>query len=478
MNCKRIVAAILALGFGHAFGAGYEILGTNAEGVVSIKLVSNESTVTERFCAPDVSKLVLFRGGTPDVCILKPSGGANTFEGGVALTNMQLRYVGPSVSDCYGTGPIVFEGTAGAFYVPVGADIPNKVVFASETWAATDGNRRLTLRDIGFNAGNTNHVAMLGRQNWDGASVNTLSLTNESCEAIGRISMRGQLDLTLENRLPIGGQCPNVFVRYHTKGSADVHVSTNGVTFDVAEGADVAVGVPLRADTGFIATNVIETVYPHNWSFESGAEGWSATTNANATAPAGVKDSPDATWCNFTTPYGKKAMVLRWGNKLTTKSKYPVSIPQGGTWRVAFVCASRSGTSNNDGGSIPITVTVDAGTDAAVSSVIPARENEKHDYLEVATEPLELTAGNHTLQLVTGEGKKSYSGVAIDGIRFERIECMPVRDGTIAKTGPGKLTMSGVTSSGTLAARDGTLAIDVTEITNALTVAAASGACL
>ena len=478
MNSKNWTVAALIVGrICLAQGADYEILGTNSEGVVSIAVNgAAEAHVTETFSAPDVSRLVIARGLTRDVCYLEPADGDNTFAGGIVLTNCQLRYNGPSVSHCFGLGPIVFGDVAGAFYAQKDADVNNKLVVMPDVWLASDGKCRLTLRDVGFAPANEDHVLALGRAGADGVSVNVLSLTNENCEAIGQIWLRGQLDLTIENRLPVGGQCRDLFVRYagHSTGTSDVHVSTGGVTFAVASGADVAVGVPLRTDAGGIVTNVLETVQAYNWSFESGSEGWSASADENPSAPPGCQDSPNSSWCTYVTPYGCKVMMLRWGNKFSTSDDHPVTLPRDGKWRVAFVCASRN--VNGTGGLNPITVTVDKGTATEVSVVVPARITEKHDYLEVVTEPMELTAGEHHLQFVTGTVQTGNAGTGFDAIRFERIECSPIPDGTIAKNGSGKLTMSAVTSSGKILAEEGMLALEAPQVSKTATVAVESGA--
>ncbi|MGN0833501.1 MAG: hypothetical protein ACI4RD_07610 [Kiritimatiellia bacterium] len=466
-----VVMLLSGTGVGMAFGEDYEITGTNELGVVSINISgSSDARITETFAAPEVSKLAISRGTTRDVCYLSPSNGANTFTGGVELVNCQLRYDGPSVNTCFGDGPIAFVDKLGAFYAMAEADVPNRLVVLPAVWVASDGKCRLTLRDIGFAGNNTSHIIGLGRANADGASVNVLSITNENCEAIGQVHLRGRIDLTIENRIPVGGQCANLFEKYaeHPDGVADVHVSTKGVVFEVPEGVDVAVGVPLRADHGQIATNVIQVVEPYNASFEDGTAGWVASADVNSSNPPGVLDSPHPSWCTFVTPYGSKVMMLRWGNKFSTSSDHPVYLPESGRWRVAFVCASRN--VNGTGGYNPITVTVDPDSADAVSSTIPARAVDKHDYIEVATEPMELAAGQHHLQFVTGSVQQGYAGVAFDAIRLERITTEEVPDGVIAKSGPGKLSMSGLTTTGVLEVREGTLAVDVAELTNAMTV--------
>ena len=174
--------------------------------------------------------------------------------------------------------------------------MPNRLEVLPATWVASDGKCRLTLRNIGFSPDNTSHIIGLGRANADGVSVNVLSLTNENCDAIGQVQLRGQIHLSIENRIPVGGQCANVFEQYasHPDGSADVHVSNRGVVFEVPEGVDVAVGVPLRADHGRVATNVVQVVEPYNASFEEGDSGRECSADVNTSSPPGVLASPNS----------------------------------------------------------------------------------------------------------------------------------------------------------------------------------------
>ena len=387
---------------------------------------------------------------------VKPSGsgrqyayvpsGTPTHVGGTELKGGQMHL---TRGDVFGVGDILLGGpnlTAGLIANGADVTVTNKVVFMDSNSYAMGFNSggKITLKSVGTAAGGLRTIR-LGRTTPGDPSEAVLSLTAPASEAVNRINLQGACALTLDGgTVKALATAYDPFFHVSTSGDvADITVSTNGVTFDVPAAATMHPGQPLKFQV-VVVTNVVGTCRPENPGFEEGTTAnWSFEKQVGGEGDSGVKSTPNS-WDGQGgyPPVGSKFAMVRQGVRLATS----VEVPEDGLWRVVFHRGGRPGGYSVD-------ISLDVALDDSVTHY-PASSELR--FTQYKADPVELSAGIHEISITTSNGGSGHS-VNIDEVGLERVEIVQIY-GTLAKSGEGRMVLSGQDLTGVPVAADaGTL---------------------
>ena len=459
-GCGRFAVAVCVVLAAMA-GKGDFTVTTNGTVVNVTQSVDLGTVYTETYHAPEITKVMLVANKP---FTYAPTGVPTYTDGTLIWGQVRVRR-----GDVFGSGDIALQITsASALLAAEGYDVTvtNKLIFSgSAPYATSLDSSYLTLKSVGTPADTFRQIT-LGRVSSGAISRITLALTEPASEAVNRINLQGACELTLDGgvikALPTA---LSPFFHVLTAGdTADITVTANGVTFDIPAGATVDPGQPLKFPS---PVRVLETYLPVNHDFET-------TPNTNWTYTHGGADSdskiltPPTHWDGqgtYPPPNGPHYAMIR---QLATLST-PISVPNDGLWRVAFLRGGRPGYSYG--------MTLDIKIDGETMYTFPARTADyPNNFKEVASEPFPLTAGAHTLTFALGSSGALSRSINVDDVRLERVEPTGIRS-TVAKTGAGTLTLTGQDMTAVLlAAEGGTLKIAGGTALAAGTVAIQSGA--
>ena len=464
---KRIIAHRIPSLFAAAVAAfslpsGADISVTTNGTVVT---VAGAGELHEAFLAPDVTA-VIFDGGSDKQIKYFPAA-ASTYTGGTKIAGGQLFV---SRGDSLGSGSVEIGTTTEAALMAKDCEvmIPNKVEFArSGSYAVGFGDSvgRLTLKALGTK-GSQYHTVRLGRAIAGNVGRVTLSLTDEASDPVSRYILQGNMKLTLDGGTIKARQDATIpFFALASAATAEITVTTNGVTFDAVSGATLQPGQPMTFQAAREML-VRETCYPENWDFEDNTTGspW-VFTCYGVNRESSVKTSPTA-WDGQGAypPHEKRYAMLRKQTVLSTD----VNVPSEGMWRVSFLRGCRSGFSSG----MTLSVIVDGVTNTTFAAISGSYDC---NFTNLVSEPVPLAAGSHTIAFdVYGAGESTYS-LNIDAVTLERVETLSIY-GTVKKTGEGQVILSGQDLIGVpVVAEAGTLTLNGTTLQNG-TVTVKSGA--
>ena len=432
----------------------------------TVVTVAGAGELHEAFLAPDVSS-VIFEGASDTQIKYFPTV-ASTYTGGTKITGGQLFV---SRGDSLGSGSVEIGTATEAALMAKDCEVlvSNKVEFArSGSYAVGFGDSvgRLTLKALGTK-GSQYHTVRLGRAIARNVGRVTLSLTDEASEPVSKYILQGDMKLTLDGGTIKARQDAEIpFFSLSSAATAEITVTTNGVTFDAVSGATLQPGQPMAFQEVQEAL-VRETCYPENWDFEDNITGspWTFTCYG-VNKESSVKTAPTA-WDGQGAypPHGQRYAMLRKQTVLSTG----VNVPSEGMWRVSFLRGCRpSGFSSG----MTLRVIVDGVTNTTFAAISGSYDC---NFTNLVSEPVPLAAGSHTIAFdVYGSGESTYS-MNIDAVKLERVETLLIC-GTVKKTGEGQVILSGQNLTGVpVVAEAGTLTLNGTTLQNG-TVTVKSGA--
>ena len=421
--------------------------------------------------------------------VLALNNASNNLAGGLYQKSAQLRF---SSSGAVGPGVVALLGNSTAFCesYPVAPDAKFVQSGHDDCLLGSTGPL-LTIKSVGATEENASHVFHIGRRS--NACAIRLALASPDSEGIGQYVLHGSgSTFSFDGGVvKAASLARDVFFGVADNASPAAHVTPNGVTFDTAC-VNTEMGLALTFDKAPAATNVLETVRPTNWSFESdtGMSGWSRNQGQNTGeySQAHPNDSAfmqvnNVLQPDYFTTNGTKFAVVRRGHTISQN----VTLPSAGLWRVVYERGCRPDV-NYHSESFVVTVSLggQSSLSPAQSTVYPFRREE--------TALFELDAGTATLSFAVSEDSNANRAVFLDAVRLERCEVVPVPVGPFVKTGSGTLGVTNlvtdslvVVSNGTLAVKEsaldgtsvnvagGTLALYATKLTNATVNVAAGG---
>ena len=382
----------------------------------------------------------------------------NNFAGGIFQTMSQMRICS---SDAVGPGAVTMLGKSTVFNLnePIAPDV--KFIQDSDENLLGSVGPMLTIKSVGATANNAARVFRIGRSNANSCAI-TLALTDPESEGIGQYVFVGSSATFSFDGGVVKASPKTKDLFFTTAGGATpvAHVTKNGVTFDTA-GADTELGLTLAFDGPKAITNVVQTVEPQNWSFETGSFSpyWSlnageaneSSTVQNNTS-AFMNDSAGTHVEAFCTTNGSRFAVLRRYASITQT----VSLPTAGLWRVAYERGCRPNT-GYPAQALSLTVSLGGDANATVSPAQPSVA--AYPFRRETTDLFELEAGSHVLKFTSGPHDKANYAVLLDAIRLERCEVEPAPDGPLVKTGVGSLAVTNLVTDGLVAVSNGTLTV-------------------
>ena len=402
---------------------------TNEGAVVFVNSSSERATVTDSYLASDGIDSLSFNStnsGGFDFMPTQPS----TYTGGTTIVEGQLYIYSDGA---LGPGPVTIND--GSSLIVRGCDIvfDDKVVFG-ESYIAGFGGGCPIMRSVG-SIGAEKSIR-IGRNGAGTASKAVLSLTGGDSEALGRIYTSGALDLTLDGgTVAVRSDASSPFFKSATAADTpSATIAAAGVTFDVASGADVELGLSPVCRT--IVTNVVATVSIPNGDFESGLNGWTIDNSANSqssgvkTNGSGFDTSGDDQW---TTTNVTHYLMLRVNQKISRT----ITVPSDGLWRVVFDQGCRPGSNTYSLNMDTVVKVGDAGTTTFKG---PAAKADLYGFKRFETGVMELFAGTSYRLEVSIEQKTSNKNKSMnfDVFRMEKVEIADVV-GRFTKTGGGTL---------------------------------------
>ena len=403
--------------------------------------------------------------------VIRLYNGGNNLTGSIVVAKSQLRF-GPSGS--IGPGTVTVLGNSTLFNDATSApDV--KYVESDQAFMGSTGPM-LTIKSVGVTADNVSRKFGIGRSN-DYSCKITLALTDPESEGIGQYVVRGGgMDLTFDGgTVKASPKTSDVFFNATGNMTPVARVTNSGVTFDTA-GADTELGLKLAFDGPKAITNVVETVEPQNWSFETGnfspwsvnAGGANETSAVQNNTSAFMNDSAGAHVEAFCTTNGSRFAVLRRYASITQT----VSLPTAGLWRVAYERGCRPHT-GYPAQALSLTVSLGGDANATVSPAQPSVA--VYPFRRETTDLFELEAGPQVLKFTSGPHDKTNYAVLLDAIRLERCELEPVPVGALVKTGVGSLAVTNLVTDGLVAVSNGTLTVRQTTLDGAPVEVAAGG---
>ena len=382
----------------------------------------------------------------------------NNFAGGILQTMSQMR-IGPS--GAVGPGAVTMLGNSTVFnlHEPIAPDVKFIQDGGSSTLLGSVGPM-LTIKSVGATANNAARVFRIGRSNANSCAI-TLALTDPESEGIGQYVFVGSSATFSFDGGVVKASPKTKDLFFTTAGGATpvARVTNNGVTFDTA-GADTELGLKLAFDSPKAITNVVQTVEPQNWSFETGsfspwspnAGGVSETSSVQNNTSAFMNDSANNHVEAFCTTNGSRFAVLRRYASITQT----VSLPTAGLWRVAYERGCRPHT-GYPAQALSLTVSLGGDANATVSPAQPSVA--AYPFRRETTDLFELEAGPQVLKFTSGPHNSANYAVLLDAIRLERCELEPVPMGPLVKTGVGSLAVTNLVTDGLVAVSNGTLTV-------------------
>lgn len=384
-------------------------------------------------------------------------------------------------ADALGAGPLVLGNSVhpGQF-VPYNSgmiDVSNKIVFANASSRILGPGliNYPALRSLGT-TGETIRP-WLGRASGD-SRIN-LSLTGDGNEALAGIQLSGALKPFEigDGTLRIADSARSPFFSYEGSAAdgAATHylVTAESLALDAAANADVELGIPLDLAT---ATKTVADLAPQNGSFEDGDTGWTFAQLTGAGSKIGVRENGGASSIGIsgTTQSGSKYFVMRCLHRLVGNSA--VVIPAGiESCYVGFSAATRSSYYSYK---IEVKIRFTSASDSGVyfEKTLPARSGYHNAFTAFEVGPFDLPAGEYHLSLETtqpAEDTDKWSMLAVDDVR---VRCVGKVDTALAKTGAGRVAISGAAAVGaTFAANAGTLAVGDSVLDGVSATVAAGG---
>ena len=386
----------------------------------------------------------------------------NSLPGGVFQTMSQMRIC---ASTAVGPGAVTMLGSSTVFNYsePIAPDV--KFIQDSNNNLLGSVGPMLTIKSVGATPNNAARVFRIGRA--VNACAITLSLTDPESEGIGQYVLVGASSaFTLDGGVVKASPVTRDRFFTTTAGANPImRVTRNGITFDTA-GANTDLGVPLTFDAPKIVTNVLETVKPNNWSFETtlnSSADWSKsdmpgeTSSAQSNTSAFIVDQNSFTNVSYQTTNGNCFVVLRRSGTLSQQ----VNLPTAGLWRVVYERGCRP-TGDWLYPSKEMTVTVSLGGDA--NSTISPTNSTIYPFRREETALFQLDAGQHLLKFVAGPHDNQNTSVFLDAVRLERCEVVTIPTGPLVKKGDGTLVVTNLVSAGRVAVSNGTLAVKGTTL--------------
>jgi len=426
---KTVVNGMAAL---VSFAAYANYTATTNEGAVAFVNDSGvRATVTDSYLAADGIQSLSFNStsGGFDFKPTQPS----TYTGGTTIAKGQV-YV---YSDgALGPGPIMINDASSLIVRGCETVFGSKVTFSQNNSYVTgfEGGRPI-LTSVG-SIGAEKSIR-IGRSGAGDVAMVVLSLTGGDSEALGRIYTSGRLDLTIDGgTIAVRSDALSPFFKSATDADAPAAtVTTAGVTFDVASGADVELGLsPVIQHE--IVTNVLDVVAIPNGGFESSLSGWNIDSGTSI-ASSGVRTngsdfdtSGDVNWGTTNTSH---YLMLRVNHKLSRT----INVPSDGLWRIVFDQGCRPGENEY---SLRMDTVVKVGTSGTTTFRGPTAKASRYGFKRFDTNVMELSAGDYVLEVSLEEAnaKDSYKSMNFDVFRMERVEILDVI-GRFTKTGGGIL---------------------------------------
>jgi len=387
--------------------------------------------------------------------VLYLSNPGNSLRGGLIQTKSQLRVVN---SGAVGPGPVTMLGSSTVFNhdAPVAPDV--KFIQNSSTGANQLGSigPTFTIKSVGTTADNTTRTFRIGRGS--GACDIVLSLTDPESEGIGQYILNGSSStFTFDGGVvKAAPETKDLFFTTRENAIPAARVTNNGVTFDTA-GASTELGLSLTFDGSYLATNVVETVYPKNWSFEDafGSSDW--TVNKGSNTASSSSQSNDGAFMNDSSSNHQEAYCTTNGSHFAAvRNRHTISqtvnLPAAGLWRVVYERGCRPHSSYY-GCEFEVTVTLG---DAANATVSPAQATP-YVFRREETAWFALEAGNAVLSFAVSADSEQNRGVLLDAVRLERCEIVTIPVGPFVKTGAGTLVVTNLLTEGLIAVSNGTL---------------------
>ena len=426
---SKVASAAMALVSCAAY-ADYTVT-TNEGAVVFVNSSSERATVTDSYLASDGIDSLSFNStnsGGFDFIPTQPS----TYTGGTTIIEGQLYIYSDGA---LGPGPVTIDDGSSLIVRDCDIVFDDKVIFG-ESYIAGFGAGCPTLRSVG-SVGAEKSIR-IGRKNNGQASKAVLSLTGGDSEALGRIYTSGALDLTLDGgTVAVRSDASSPFFKSATAADTpSATIAAAGVTFDVASGADVELGLsPVFRRT--IVTNVVETVAIPNGDFESGDSGWTIDKSANSQS-SGVRtngsDFDTAGVVQWTTTNVTHYLMLRVNQKISRT----ITVPSDGLWRVVFDQGCRPGSNTYSLNMDTVVKVGDAGTTTFKG---PAAQSDRYGFKRFETGVMDLSAGTSYRLEVSIEQKNNSDknkSMNFDVFRMEKVEIADVV-GRFTKTGGGTL---------------------------------------
>ncbi len=399
--------------------------------------------------------------------------GGNRILGDIAVTASQLRF---RTSTSLGNGVVSMLGNSTVFNeTEASPDV--KFVQAGDNLLGSIGPR-LTVKSVGTTENNAGRRFDIGR----GANECniTLALTDPESEGIGQYVLHGNASAFTFDGGVVKASSATKDLFFNTTAGATpaARVTNNGVTFDTA-GANTDLGLSLTFDAPRTATNVVDTVYPNDWSFESGnlTDKWSVNNGGNsepssaqATNSVFMKDGTAAASLfvpSYFTTNGEYFAVVRRYHTISQS----VTLPSSGRWRVVYERGCRPNTGYPSQG---LEMTVSLGGQSSVSPT----QDAPYPFRREETALFDLEAGpQNNLSFAVGASSSSSLAVFLDAVRLERCEVVDIPTGPFVKTGAGTLVVTNLVEAGRVAVSNGTLGVRGTTL-DGVSVEVANGGAL
>lgn len=461
MNAKKALAIATVAAFPVAMAAGSASVTTNGT-EVTIDVSGGYTsvfTVTDVY-GSDITKVIKTGENIVEYAPAEPA----TFQA-LEVRRGQFRV---RRADQLGIGTITLNDGATLMIPAADVTVGNKVVFGNGSYAAAfdNVNAKVTLTSVGSSQDTRNRWVTLGRTG-TGYCKAGLSLSDVNSESLDRIVVQGATDLTLDGgTVKIAAEALSPFFYDANGGSLTKNytVTTNGITVDVAEGADVALGIsPAFPVVRTVTTNVVATAEIENGGFSSNLSGWTIDTSLN-TQGSGIRsngqpfdtDTASGTsWTTTNSPY----LMLRVNQSVARK----ITIPSDGLWRVVFDQGCRPGNNYYSIGMETIVTVKDlAGIVGSTTFPGPTKQAERYGFKRFETAQFNLAAGDYDLTVAVSEpgALDVNKSMNFDSFFLEKVAVEEsVASGTLTKTGAGTLDISGIVDA-KLAVSAGTLKVE------------------
>ena len=447
---------------------------------IQLSCLTNRSPVADITLSAENSGKLVFVGDAPRMVtsehgiVLKcPVESANQLElsgGGVFLLSganvvpQGYHVVGQNTSirvgsgAALGTGSVVLEKDTLLWTTVSGLDITNRIVQNGRAYGGALTGSTPVFRRLGITEANTAHVFGFGRTDGRVSSA-ILSLADDS-DAIGHFAIRGNFALTVNGgTLKARSDSRWYFRDWDNENYWNnvITVGPDGFVFDSNGASDISLGAQLSfPNTKAAVTNnigVCSTAYANPF-VDSDLSGWTLGTLPGNQYGDSARRANGSAFCNdesYYTTNGSYFIALR----CYSYAESTINVPSDGLWRMACDLGHRPGYS---GYTVPVTVTVDPGTESEQSYVIPSR-GSAHPFMYCETCAFPLAAGEHTVRYATGNiaSGNAMSTVHFDTFRIVEADVETYDIAPLVKKGEGTLAIDGLDTDGRIAVSNGTL---------------------